>query len=153
MSGIGNFSLEVNASNLLTWQYASIWLPVQIAITNFAIVQPPVLPFDQINRVYFAIDTGSHVELVANIDGTNTQVYYNATTNTGYIEVTAGGLSIGHYALNVTADNLVAPPSWTDHVVFHIDYVITDVNVTEVHRCLQPGTVNVFNVTLKWASR
>lgn len=153
MSGIGNYSVDITAANLLTNQSCSMWLPVQIPATNFSITRPPVLTYGQLPDIYFSLDAGSHLDFTSYLETNDTHnLTYDSTNHAGFILVDTQQLGIGHFILNITVDNLVAP-AWTENMPIDIDYAITDVNVTHDHLCLQPRVTNTFNISMKWASR
>lgn len=67
----GNYTYNVTVANLVSSKTAVVYFPVQIPITNYSIIQPGVIAFDEVEKVYFKMDSGSHVELDGTFSGTS----------------------------------------------------------------------------------
>ena len=58
---IGNYTMTVNVSNLVSWKVASVHLPVQIVIENLKLHSDYPMPHNYTISRFLSMDAGSHV--------------------------------------------------------------------------------------------
>lgn len=157
---IGNWSVTVNASNHVSWAVATIYLPVQISISDLIIVPPAVIPYEDTGFVDFYLVNGSHVTFLVAFDDTparswSVSAYLGLPTSyagRAYLALSEYNRTRNH-TLTVSAWNLVTG-AWvqTSESVW-VDYRVQDVKTVPNTTFLQPDDPVSLNVTMLRGSR
>ena len=151
---IGNYSLFVNVSNLVSWMEYEVWIPVQIPIKDFVVYPVKPFPLYDIPPFVFTVSAGSHIYIDAVFDGFPVEnLTFNSLELMGTVFVGRSYLpDIGRYIYNVTVCNLVTSPI-SRYIEAWADFPLEDVQILEEKIYSIVGDSVYFNLTMKQGSR
>ena len=150
----GWYTFTLVTENHISKMNITFYFAVQILITGLIIQPTNPIPFYNTREIYFTIDTGSHLQLNASINGsTLPDIICDETTSNGTVMILSNSYNaVGSHYLEINITNLVSPIV-SETLEVWIDYRITNLSIG-IDRSYIPVDDNMtFNIGMQWCSR